>query len=259
MTQEDYEAVIRQIPGLGIHKVRAFAPEGGSGGIRVAVKPLSEEPYPHLPAVYRPGHTGRDRKRRMLAAGGDPAGPDLCAKLDVSGTVLIKPFYDNAETQVEGALIALLDCVSTERPFGSVLSFHEICRATEALDCVAEVSRLVLRPRIQDNVQIRGRGYPDAGEHFCVIRADWSWNMEGNDKKSVRKRGKESGSMGRDENLCKSEGQTVQKCDGGHAYGEGGVLLTDGGRSGMSVSRLFLPALVAEQPGKEMGQDPSGI
>ena len=52
VTQEDYEAVIRQIPGLGIHKVRAFAPEGGSGGIRVAVKPLSEEPYPHLPAVY---------------------------------------------------------------------------------------------------------------------------------------------------------------------------------------------------------------
>lgn len=155
VTQEDYEAVIRQIPGLGIHKVRAFAPEGGSGGIRVAVKPLSEEPYPRLPAVYRRAIQAEIEKRRMLAARVILLDP-VYVPVDVSGTVLIKPFYDNAETQVEGALIALLDCVSTERPFGSVLSFHEICRALEALDCVAEVSRLVLRPRIQDNVQIRG-------------------------------------------------------------------------------------------------------
>ncbi len=50
------------------------------------------------------------------------------------------------------------------------------------------------------------------------------------------------------------EGRLSRSVMEGMHMGEGGVLLTDGGRSGMSVSRLFLPALVAEQPGKRWGR-----
>lgn len=153
VTQEDYEVLIRQIPGLSIHKVRAFAVEGGD--IRVAVKPGSEEPFPRLSAVYRRIIQAEIEKRRMLAARVTLLDP-VYIPVDVSGTILLSPFYENAEKQVEEALITLLDCVSSDRPFGSVLSFYEICHALEAMDCVTEVSHLALHPRSRDSVQMQG-------------------------------------------------------------------------------------------------------
>lgn len=144
VTAEDYENAVRELPGLAIHKVRAFAVPG-KNEIRIAVKPYGEETFPYLPEIYKKTILQEVNRRRMLTSDVRLLVPSY-VPIDVHGMIFIKPFYENCEERIERVIRQILDGVSSERPFGAVLSLHEIYRAVEAIDGVEEVYHLSIHP-----------------------------------------------------------------------------------------------------------------
>ena len=87
--------------------------------------------------------------------------------VDVSGTIHVKPFYENCKEQVEEVLCKMLDCVSSDRDFGTTISFHEICSRLEALDCVEEIYHLVIQPQVWNSVSMQGADIQMHGSCLC--------------------------------------------------------------------------------------------
>ncbi|MBO5292130.1 MAG: baseplate J/gp47 family protein [Lachnospiraceae bacterium] len=165
VNRTDYEEMIRSIPGLGIQKVRAFAC-AGKNEVCIAVKPYGTEPFPKLPAVYRRVIEKEIAKRRMLSVKVRLLEP-VYVPVDVSGTIHVKPFYENCKEQVEEVLCKMLDCVSSDRDFGTTISFHEICSRLEALDCVEEIYHLVIQPQVWNSVSMQGADIQMHGSCLC--------------------------------------------------------------------------------------------
>ncbi len=152
--ETDYEEMIRRIPGLAVHKVKAFA-GAQDNEVRIAVKPYSEQPFPVLSPIYRERILAEVEKRRMLATKVTLLSP-IYVRVDVSGRIHLKPFSGDGRERVETTLRGLLDGISSDRNFGGCLSFREICDALEALDCVEEICRLILRPQPGPGIRMQG-------------------------------------------------------------------------------------------------------
>ncbi|MCD7807696.1 MAG: baseplate J/gp47 family protein, partial [Lachnospiraceae bacterium] len=145
VTAGDYERLVKELPGLCIHKVRAFMDEAHNT-VRVAVKPAVLEPFPELSEHYRKIIGNYLEQRRLLTTRIEITGP-VYVKVDVQGTVYIKRHSENSLQMIEQTIRDAVDCVESEKRFGEAIRFDQVFHRVEELDCVEFVYELSLKPR----------------------------------------------------------------------------------------------------------------
>ncbi|MCD8068668.1 MAG: baseplate J/gp47 family protein, partial [Lachnospiraceae bacterium] len=145
VTAADYERLVKDLPGLCIHKVKAFMDESRNT-VRVAVKPGTGDAFPQLSDQYRKIISGYLDLRRLLTTRIEITGP-VYVKVDVQGTVYVKRHSRDSLRQIEQTLREALDCVESDRNFGEPIRFDQVFHRLEEQSCVEFVYELSLKPR----------------------------------------------------------------------------------------------------------------
>lgn len=130
----DYEELVRTTPELCIDKVKAVR-DDVKNQIQIAVKPVSNKPYPRLSKIYSDAIYKRIEKARLLTVNIEVQQP-VYVPVHVYGTIYVKPHYEGYRKQIEAVIKRQLDYVSTERNFGEVFHFDDLFVQIESLSCV---------------------------------------------------------------------------------------------------------------------------
>ena len=149
---EDYEVLVRQTPGLCIHKVKAVA-IGGKNLVKIAVKPYTEEELPKLTPEYLRQLREFLEPRRMLTTRFELCQPRY-VPVGVTATLSIRGMASHAREEAERLLRSLLDHVNGPQDFGGWVRFNELYQALSALPFVEAVDALNLYPESRDAVLI---------------------------------------------------------------------------------------------------------
>ena len=154
VTQEDYQKLVKELPGLCIHKAKAvFAPKEHL--VEVIVKPYHQEQFPKLSPQYREIISRYLQERRMLATRIVVKGA-VYVPIDVRAVVAIKKHYQYGEQAIRQLLAAELDFVGSEKGFGEILYFNEIFQKLKGLPCVEYVEELILTPALRQAATMTG-------------------------------------------------------------------------------------------------------
>lgn len=145
VTPADYEALVRQIPGLCIKKVHAWM-EHEKNEVQIAVLPGSGEAFPQLSEKYLLTIKAWLDARRLLSTVIRVRQPVYTA-VSVSGIIYVKPHYEGSREQIEAALLSALDYVHGSMGFGERLRFDRIFHEVERLACVSYIHELVVSPQ----------------------------------------------------------------------------------------------------------------
>ena len=136
--ESDYEALVCKVPGLCIAKAHAWLDER-NGEVQIAVLPGMPGKFPVLSPIYRREIEKWLEDRRLLST-------RVCVRQPVyqavvtSGTIYVKPHYENCRQQIEQVIKRELDYVHGDQNFGQVLHFDKLFHAVEALECVGYLS-----------------------------------------------------------------------------------------------------------------------
>lgn len=141
----DYENLVRTTPELCIHKVKAVR-DAVKNRIQVAVKPMSQDPFPKLSVLYQKAIRERLEQARLLAVNIDICQP-VYVPVYVRGTIYVKPHYEGSREQIEAVIRKQLDYISTERNFGERFHFDTLFQMIEALPCVNYIYELSVTPQ----------------------------------------------------------------------------------------------------------------
>ncbi|MEG1972774.1 MAG: baseplate J/gp47 family protein, partial [Oscillospiraceae bacterium] len=141
VTEEDYESFTRRIPGLCIDLVSAYC--DGDNIVKIAVKPVSEEKFPHLGRVYKKAIEDYLEKVKLITTAIAVIEP-VYLPIDVYLTVHTKPYAVNAEAIIKNALSQKLDYYKSGCGFGSILLYNGLYSCIEQLDCVEYIERLTV-------------------------------------------------------------------------------------------------------------------
>ena len=147
---EDYETLVRQAPGLCIHKVKAVA-IGAKNLVKIAVKPYTEEELPKLSEIYLRQLRDFLEPRRMLTTRFELCQPRYVS-IGVQATLSVRGMAAHAEAETERLLRSLLDHVNGPQGFGGWVRFNEVYQAVSALPFVDAVDALSLYPESRDAV-----------------------------------------------------------------------------------------------------------
>lgn len=145
VTAQDYETLVRETPQLCIQKVRAFL-NPDRNMVRIAVKPKTEEEFPHLPETYRKAIERHMEDKRLLCTRIEILGP-VYVPIHVRAKVFVKSQYENSREMIEAAVRRKIDYLHSEKNFGDVLYFEEVFHEIESLDCVEFVYELSMHPQ----------------------------------------------------------------------------------------------------------------
>lgn len=137
---EDYEELVKSIPELCIHKVKAVR-EPDSNRILIAVKPRSNEMFPVLSKIYEHRIRKHLEKARLLNVDIAIMQPEY-VPVQVTGIIYVSAYYNNCRQQIEEVIRQQLDYVTTERNFGEKFYFDALSRQVEAMDCVNYIYEL---------------------------------------------------------------------------------------------------------------------
>lgn len=144
VTEDDCVKVVKNVPGLSIHKVGIFS-VAERNEIQIAVKPNSNAAFPKLSETYRREISRYLERCRMLTTKLFITQP-VYVPIHVHGTVSVgKHFAHKSEKigqKIKETLTKMLDGIQTEACFGSRVVFHELYRRVENMDCVEEVIEL---------------------------------------------------------------------------------------------------------------------
>lgn len=141
---EDYEHIVKNIPGLCIDKVRAYKkPEDES--VHVAVRPASLKPNVRLSKQYKKMIGFALDRHRLLGTVVILEQP-VYLPIHVYGKVIVKEQYTNAEKIIQKTIYEYLDYIHSEKNFGEILKFDKVFAAIERLDCVASIRSLSIKP-----------------------------------------------------------------------------------------------------------------
>jgi len=162
VTVEDYEQIVRETPGLLIHKVRATA-EPGSGVVRIAVKPYGEGEKPGLSGFYSDHIRQRLERYRLIGTQIEILPPSY-VPIDVRASVYVRESKEAARREIEAWIKAALDGVNGEAPFGAQISYNALYHGIEALPCVEALYDFSITPQDAKHAQADG---PD-----ILLRAD---------------------------------------------------------------------------------------
>lgn len=147
---EDYELLIRQVPGLCIHKVKAVA-DRNRNLVRIAVKPHSEEALPSLSQDYILQISSYLEPRRMLTTRFEICRP-CYVPVAVTASLCIRGAVDHARVETERMLREALDHVNGVENFGGVVRFNELYQKLSTLPFMVAVDSLTLIPENQYGV-----------------------------------------------------------------------------------------------------------
>lgn len=138
----DYEELIRSTPELCIDKVKAVRNDI-KNQIQIAVKPVSNAPFPKLSEIYLEAIYKRLEKARLLTVNIEVQQP-VYVPVHVRGTIYVKPHYAGCLEQIESLIKGQLDYISTERNFGDRFHFEDLFAKIESLACVKYIYDLSL-------------------------------------------------------------------------------------------------------------------
>lgn len=147
---EDYELLVRQVPGLCIHKVKAI-PIGSKNLVKIVVKPYTEEELPHLSREYLQRIEEFLNPRRMLTTRFEVCQPRY-VPVGVRVTLSIRGVAAYAREETERLLREQLDFVNGPQNFGQGVRFNEIYQKLNALPFVDAVDALNLFPESREAV-----------------------------------------------------------------------------------------------------------
>ena len=150
----DYEQLVRETPGLCIHKVKAMA-FGAQNLIRIVVKPHAEQPLPKLSEEYLQQIREHLEPRRMLTTRFEICQPRY-VPVGVKVILSIRGMAAYAREETETLLRECLDYVNGPQNFGGWVRFHEIYQKLNALPFVDGVDALNLFPEGRDGVLVGG-------------------------------------------------------------------------------------------------------
>lgn len=146
VTMRDYEALARKTPGLALGQVQAI-PRRSQGkreaGVTVLAKPISQEDLP----VLTPWQAGRLKawleQFRLI---GVPVSIQSPHYLPLAVHVSLRVSEPVEEQEIRDTVLRLADGVTGPLPFGAEISYAGIFAALGALENVAAVTALELRP-----------------------------------------------------------------------------------------------------------------
>jgi len=145
---EDYEFLIRQVPGLCIHKVKAVA-DRKKNLVCIAVKPHAEEPLPKLSEDYILRISSYLDQRRMLTTRFEVCQPRY-VPIAVNASLCIRGAVDHAREETARLLRETLDHVNGKENFGGTVRFNELYQKLSTLPFVVAVDSLTLIPENQN-------------------------------------------------------------------------------------------------------------
>lgn len=176
VTGKDYETLVRNAPGLCIHKVKATLDEAGNQ-VEIAVMPGTDEEFPVLSETYRRILEALLEKNRLLTTRLNLVSPVYSA-IQVKGVVYVKRHYQPEQGLLEQVIRQQLNYLDTDKSFGEPLRYDEVFYALEGLDCVEYVADLALFPENPGEVRVKENDiYPPsnglcyAGEISLEIRS----------------------------------------------------------------------------------------
>ena len=138
----DYESLVKSIPELCIHKVKAVR-DDVKNKILIAVKPVSNQLFPRLSDIYLDTIYKSLEKARLLTVNIEVQQP-VYVPVHIRGTIYVKSHYEGCRKQIETVIHRQLDYVSTERNFGERFHFDDLFAQIENLDCVKYIYDLSL-------------------------------------------------------------------------------------------------------------------
>lgn len=134
----DYEALAKQVPGLCISKVHAWM-DVEKNEVQVVVLPGLPDKFPKLSELYRREIEKWLDSRRLLSTRVCVRQP-VYQSVTVSGTIYVRPHFENCREQVEEVIRRELDYIHGKQNFGELLHFEQLFHAVEALECVGYLS-----------------------------------------------------------------------------------------------------------------------
>ena len=144
VTQKDCESIVRDIPGLSIHKIGVF-PMSGKNEIHITVKPNSHERHPRLSKIYADEISRHLEKYRMLTTKIVISQP-VYVPINVAGIIYAKKHFERCKERIETLIRKMLDGVGSDAGFGSRIVFHEIFKRLGAVEGVEQIYELSIFP-----------------------------------------------------------------------------------------------------------------
>jgi hypothetical protein len=154
VTPGDYENLALSTPGFCIHKVKAVY-DSVRNAVRVAVKPHTGETLPKLSPLHLEHISSCLDKRRMITTGIELCQP-VYVPIDVKASVYVKSYFENADTDIKEFIKQALDGVTTDIPFGALVSFNQLFKALEELPCVDSLHELGISTRARQHTRPAG-------------------------------------------------------------------------------------------------------
>lgn len=150
----DYEVLVRQTPGLCIHKVKATV-LNGKNQVKIAVKPHAEGERPKLSQAYIHQIAAFLEPRRMLTTQIQICQPRY-VPVSVTASLSVRGMEDEARRQAEDFLRQELDYVNGPQNFGGWVRLNELYQKLSGLSFVGTVEALSLFPESQGGVLLSG-------------------------------------------------------------------------------------------------------
>ena len=142
--KSDYEELVRMIPDLCIHKVRAIA-DAAKNEVRIVVKPYSDTERSQLTDIYIRKIMDFLDERRVLSTQIKVVQPAY-VPVEVVGTIYVRRHYEKCMDEIERVIRKHLDYINSKKNFGDVLKFDALFNEIEDLDCVDHIYELSIKP-----------------------------------------------------------------------------------------------------------------
>lgn len=154
VTQRDCESIVRNIPGLSIHKI-GVRPVPEKNEIHIAIKPNSSNPRPMLSRIYTDEIYRYLESYRMLTTRLVIEQP-VYVPINVTGVIYVKKHFERCSERIEEMLGKMLDGIHSDAPFGSRIVFYEIYRQLNNMDAVDRIHELSIFPDSLRNADMNG-------------------------------------------------------------------------------------------------------
>lgn len=141
VTAKDFEYLVCTTPGLCIDKAKAYMDKSGKI-VKVVLREKSENKFAGFSKAYENEIMARIDYRRMLGTKVMLVQPEYVA-VDIEGTVYIKQHMEHLAYMIDDEIRACIDYNKrSDKAFGDRVSFDELLKRVEALECVSFVSDL---------------------------------------------------------------------------------------------------------------------
>ena len=145
---EDYEELVKNTPGLCIHKVKAVAIRN-KNLVKIAVEPYTEEELPKLSKEYLQQIQTCLEPHRMLTTRFEVCSPRY-VPIGVRATVTVRGMVSYAREEIEKLIRETLDYVNGSQGFGEWVRFNVFYQKISGLSFVEGVDALSLFPESRD-------------------------------------------------------------------------------------------------------------